>query len=692
MGKLFRISTIFALLGSSALAGDFDHIGSFNTYGTPGIIDLPSANMAPDATISTTISRFETTNRTTLTFQISPRLTGSFRYSALRDYDSPASVDGVYYDRSFDIRYQLMKESGWRPAISVGLQDFMGTGLLGAEYIVATKNFNNGLTISGGLGWGRLGSYNALGSTGSRPTQALGQGGIPSYDTWFRGNFAPFFGASYQATDRLRIKAEYSSDNYNLESRNSTFEKTSPWNVGIDYQLGNKAQASLFYLHGNTIGAQLSFHIDPVTPPISGGLEKAPLPVKARKSANDLGWTVSAPSLPKHRALLVKLLASEGLTLTRFEPSAHMVKIWIENDRHFAEAQALGRAARILSQVMPDSIEVFEIYAVVTGMPITKASINRKDLERYENAPASEMAKRVEITDAFEGGRSYDDSYEPKFSWGFGPAFGYSLFDPEEPFRLNVGVSASATYKLRPNLILSGSISKSIGGNLDELDPDTETNLPKVRTNFGRYIREGDPGIDHLTIAHYGRPAANIYSRVTAGYLETMYGGISGEVLWKKPNSRLALGAELNLVKQRAFDKRFSFQDYEILMGHVSAYYDFGKGYNAQLDVGRYLAGDYGATISIDRQFANGWKIGAYATFTDVTSEDFGEGSFDKGIILTIPIAWASGQATRKTNQQVIRSLTRDGGAQLRVQGRLYDRVRDYHVESYSDSWGRYWR
>lgn len=127
-------------------------------------------------------------------------------------------------------------------------------------------------------------------------------------------------------------------------------------------------------------------------------------------------------------------------------------------------------------------------------------------------------------------------------------------------------------------------------------------------------------------------------------------------------------------------------------MGHVSAYYDFGKGYNAQLDVGRYLAGDYGATISIDRQFANGWKIGAYATFTDVTSEDFGEGSFDKGIILTIPIAWASGQATRKTNQQVIRSLTRDGGAQLRVQGRLYDRVRDYHVESYSDSWGRYWR
>lgn len=692
MGKLFRISTIFALLGSSALAGDFDHIGSFNTYGIPGIIDLPSANMAPDATLSTTVSRFNTTNRTTLTFQISPRLSGSFRYSALRDYTGRGEVNGVYYDRSFDIRYQIAKENGWRPAISVGLQDFMGTGLLGAEYIVATKNFNNGLSVSGGLGWGRFGSYNAIGSTGSRPSEILGSGGIPSYNTWFRGEFAPFFGATYQATDRLRIKAEYSSDTYSLETQNSTFEKKSPWNFGIDYQLGQKAQASLFYMHGDTIGALVSFHIDPLTPTIAGGLDKAPLPIRPRTSANDLGWTVSSPKLEKHRALLRKLLTNEGITLTRFEPSARTAKVWIENNRHFAEAQALGRTARIMSQVLPDSIETFEIFAVVTGMPVSKASIKRSDLERFEHASANEMASRVEITDAFEGGRSYDDSYEPDFTWRLAPTLGYSLFDPNQPFRFGFGAKASAQYKLRPNLILSGAITKSFGGNLKDLASNTESNLPTVRTDYVRYAQEGDPGLDHLTLAHYGRPASNIYSRVTAGYLESMYGGVSGEILWKKPDSRFALGAEINYVKKRAYDKRFSFQDYEILMGHVSAYYDFGKGYLGRIDAGRYLAGDYGGTISLDREFSNGWKVGVFATFTDVTSEDFGEGSFDKGISLTIPISWASGTPTRKKTTEVIKSLTRDGGATLQVQGRLYERVRDYHLESYSNGWGRYWR
>ncbi|PVA09931.1 hypothetical protein DC366_11295 [Pelagivirga sediminicola] len=48
---------------------------------------MPTAEMAPDAQLSTTVSFYgsgrSTTTRTTLTFQLLPRLTASFRYSGI---------------------------------------------------------------------------------------------------------------------------------------------------------------------------------------------------------------------------------------------------------------------------------------------------------------------------------------------------------------------------------------------------------------------------------------------------------------------------------------------------------------------------------------------------------------------------------------------------------------------------------
>ncbi|WP_197470914.1 YjbH domain-containing protein, partial [Sulfitobacter sp. HI0054] len=75
----------------------------------------------------------------------------------------------TYRDRSFDLRYLLKKEDAFWPAITVGLQDFAGTGIYAGEYVVATKTFDNTLLpgrvkVTGGLGWGRLGSHGSIGA------------------------------------------------------------------------------------------------------------------------------------------------------------------------------------------------------------------------------------------------------------------------------------------------------------------------------------------------------------------------------------------------------------------------------------------------------------------------------------------------------------------------------------------------
>jgi hypothetical protein len=75
-----------------------------------------------------------------------------------------------------------------------------------------------------------------------------------------------------------------------------------------------------------------------------------------------------------------------------------------------------------------------------------------------------------------------------------------------------------------------------------------------------------------------------------------------------------------------------------------------------------------------------------------MSSEDFGEGSFDKGIRITIPYDYFIGTPTRNTTSTVLQSLARDGGAKLQVNGRLYETVRSGQLSDLTDTWGRFWR
>ena len=53
-----------------------------------------------------------------------------------------------------------------------------------------------------------------------------------------------------------------------------------------------------------------------------------------------------------------------------------------------------------------------------------------------------------------------------------------------------------------------------------------------------------------------------------------------------------------------------------------------------KVSYGEYLAGDVGSTIELSRSYKNGMQFGVFVSNTDVTAEQFGEGSFDKGVFL----------------------------------------------------------
>ncbi|WP_223638398.1 YjbH domain-containing protein [Rhodobacter sp. TJ_12] len=671
-----------------------------SSYGTPGLIDMPSATTTKDGTLNWTSSFLNGHTRNTLHFQISPRLSGVFRYSILKDFFSGAYSN--LYDRSFDLHYQISDETRRLPAFAFGLRDFGGTGIFGAEYIVASKHFlGDKLTVTGGLGWGRLASFggfsNPLGALSEsfkrRPvfTGNILETGRVSFDRFFRGDAAFFGGLEYQYNDRLRLVMEYSSDAYRTEAQRMGFEHRSPLNFGLNYKMRDNLTLNAFVVGGAQAGLGFTYTIDPRAPRAPGGVERDTPVLTPRAEIAALGWAVEDIDASRNR--LSAELNQNGLVLESYAQSGTTAQIVMQNTRYRADAEALGRAARVMANTLPADLDSFEITLAKQGMPVSRTTIRRTDLHELEHAwdGAWQSFVRADIADATERLRPDAHAY-PRLQWDLLPYFRTSLFDPDSPVRMDLGLAASAGYHIAPGFSIHAVIRQKVVGTLDQSTRISNSVLPHVRSDAPLYDKLQGPQVARLTADYLFRPGNDLYGRVSAGYFEPMFAGISSEVLWYPQGSRLALGAELNYVSQRDPYSRMGLTDYNIATGHASAYYDFGNSYRGQLDVGRYLAGDWGGTLTLTREFDNGFKIGAFMTLTDVSFAEFGEGSFDKGLMFSIPLDWITGEPNRTGFGQTIRPIQRDGGARLSVANRLYQEVRSSNASDLEHQWGKFWR
>ena len=699
----FRLAAASALFLISAASVQAQGKGeTYTLYGVPGLIEMPSAISAPDGEISGTVGWLGTEIRNSFTFQITPRISGTFRYAGIDDYSARFES---YYDRSFDLSYRITDEGDVMPMIAVGLRDVLGTGIYASEYIVATKTLSDSVRITGGLGWGRLGSYNGtcpgfLGETWcDRPPsfEAGDEGGLPNIGNRFRGDVAAFGGVEWAISEKLIFKGEYSSDDDYRDNRGTPlFDRRTPLNFGLTYIPFPGYQFALSYLYGSQLAFTGTIAVNPSNRVFPGGLDSPPHPVVPRGDpAAAASWDTQGPEPESAIASLREDLRGEGILLNAISVSGDTARLRYTNTRYRSEAQGMGRVSRVLTATMPPEVETFILEPMQEGMPLSAQTIRRSDLETFENAVGGSeaMLARTSFGPAgpADGLTPLPDDRDP-FTWGLAPYFKLTLFNAQNPFQLSFGAELSATYRFGPGSFVEGSVRQRLLSNSLDAELVTDENWPVVRRNQGLYTEEGNPGIEYLTYARYNRVAETVFSRVTLGYLEEMYGGISTEILWKPVQSRWAVGGELNYVLQRDFDKLFGFQDYETATGHLSFYYAFENGFHGQMDFGRYLAGDWGGTFGIDREFENGWRVGAYFSLTDMPFDEFGEGSFDKGIRITIPTDFILGKPNRSNVAAELQSLNRDGGARLEVNGRLYDIVRDGHYGDMSASWGRFWR
>ena len=247
---------------------------------------MPSARMAPDGQLSAGASFFQDTQRYYINFQALPWLETSLRYAGLRNFE-PAlpTYFEVYWDRSFAAKARLFQESSWLPEVSLGINDLIGTGVYSGEYVVATKQVGD-FEATLGMGWGRLaGTENlpnpfGLLSQSFKTRTGLSIAGGTDFGVLFRGPKAGIFGGLLWHTpiEGVTLSAEYSSDNYQLETQLGQFKPKSQVNYGVSYQVTSGVSVGLSWLYGRSVGGAISFQTDPTAPQYPVKIAPAPAP------------------------------------------------------------------------------------------------------------------------------------------------------------------------------------------------------------------------------------------------------------------------------------------------------------------------------------------------------------------------------------------------------------------------------
>ena len=641
--KLFYFSLTFFILIKPIFSYSFESLDiSKNTLGEPGLVSMPIAGAIPDGTLAFTNSFAGPYNRSSLSFQALPNVYGSFRYTGIGDINEQYfSTSGyTYWDRSFDVRLDVVKEKINIPAVSVGMLDILGGGIFSAEYLVASKSLFDRIRLTGGLGWGKF-SKNKLHNTGYRDhSQGEGRGGLLRYKHLFKGDVGLFGGLEYKTPiKKLKLKLEYSSDDYD---RDKTFIKNLPdssINYGVDYKLNDSLSLSAYNLGGLETGLQINISANPLNDYAGDYFEPAPQPFYSypykQKESNQKYWENIEEDLKNDNIVLVSHL-EDGKEATAV----------IYNNHYSSNTQAIGRTLRILSRHVPYKVEFFSVILSEVGIPISEVTVNRHEIASIIDAPNAEiMSKKIaSLTTAprtLNNAAVVNDLY-PGISFDISPYYKLHLFDPTTPLYYDIGAKGTITINPFPGLELMASGLYSIETTFDKIWRGEKGSLPHVRTSIKNYENVIEPRIDTLTAASYSKVADDIYARITAGYLEQMYAGISSEILYAPTQSNFAFGTEFNYLKPREYRQLLGFREIPrlkvdkngfIRTGYISGYWDTGYyNYLAQIDYGKFLASDLGQSIKLTRDFRNGWKVGGFFTLTDVSFDDWGEGSFDKGI------------------------------------------------------------
>ncbi len=700
---MYKNTLIFSLILSLLITPNL-FSKTYNSFGQVGMINLPSAEVYDEQSVFFTLNRSEYTKLGTITVSPFKWLEASYFYYRPDDLFW-GGKEGLFLDKGFNVKFSYAPNNKIFPTVAIGLDDFAGTGLFTKEYAVATYNFNN-LKLSSGIGWGRFagGDFNI-----SNPLKYFSEvfeyrestsanldlGGTPATDLWFKGDAAIFLGMELKVPyiKNLTLKVESDPFDYYEIGLVNEFgprtldlrKKESKFNYGLSYKYKEFGNIDLSFIKGNTLNLSFSF----------GFSSKKPFKKKKLFDPKISNIENNLDNKNEFYLDLLENLNNNSLYLQTASIKNKNLSITIDSPSLNNPIQASSRAAFISNKVAEQNgyeFQLIDVGQIKRGSEINNIAYRPSDLNDIKMSK-SLLKKRSYISDIPK--KEYqNDEFKPilqfpLFFYDVGPDIRTHVGSPERVFFNGLGLKINLELQLSRNTTISASVGQNLTDNFDEKSSTPNTLLDPVRTEIVEYLQNTDDlYIKNFQIDRISNVYKNIYSRVGIGLLEEMYGGISTEILFKPFKSNFAMSVELNKIKKRDYYGRFNFKEFKTSTSHLNiAYYHPRSNILIKWSYGKYLAKDRGYTLDISRRMPSGWKSGFYFTRTDVPPEIFGEGSFDKGFYIQVPLDIFSNSYSKDSSGFSLKTMTRDGGQKLNLQNKLIDSFYGSTLNEINENW-----
>jgi hypothetical protein len=686
-----------AMIFSSAPSGAAER-ASPSFLGPLGLNTIPSARMDAPGTIRGGVMTLDPYLQGYVSFQPAAWMNIGLRQTAeissLKD-----DADRLY--PGLDLKFRLRPEGAYAPEISVGMMSALGHTRMAGEYIAASKRYHD-FDFTAGVGWGRYGAsgtmknpLSLLGGRYDRPRALDGE--TPNDPThWFTGDDVGIFaGVEYHTPiEGLSLKLDWGADRYLAEKTAFDFKSPDPWSIGVNYRPTDWLDMGVATVGGDKIMANLSFKTL---------AEKWPGRSHEKTAAPTLRPSRSDQVLPAQMAFQAAKHAAQFIHDIRHSHTA--ISARFDADPMTPIPQQIGHAARHVANYSGATIEEIyitpEIYTL-HGLPVR---LMRRDLERAmidHRGSAEEIWRSADLNATLPP----DLANGPDVN-ATGPSakrralnnirfildLQTSLGEEDIGLLYRTGAIIDTTLRHGGNWV--GRAGFRINGfdNLDDLDAVRLPSLLPVRSDAAAFAGTR-VAVEHLFESWLkSTPSGEWHSMAAFGYLEEMYAGVGGEILYRPTGKTWALGAEGWWALKR---DPYSFLNLDLtgdrlLTGHLKAWYEIpDTDLTLGLKAGRYLAEDWGATLSLTKSMRNGLTFEAFATAT--TEADFdpfgGTTHLYSGVKMTLPFGnvplLPRGSHIRATTQPI----GRDAGQALENPMPLYTLTTPFSTRAMIRDWG----
>ncbi len=385
-------------------------------------------------------------------------------------------------------------------------------------------------------------------------------------------------------------------------------------------------------------------------------------------------------------------LDTVGFRLITIELHGVQAIVRFQQDIYRAQVRALGVAGRAVLRDLPPEIALVTFGIVEGGVTTADISMLRHELDAvFTDASSSdELLHHTEFGAGHAPGGSAvsNPAAIPSFAYALRPGLKTDTAGPNGLLLYDLDARIDAVIGVGDGVSISAALAASIASDFDRLKLPSDSVLPHVRSDIADYLRDGKYGIGRLEADVIRQPATDLYARVSAGVLEDMFTGVDAEALYRPYGQNWAVGADINHVWQRGFHERFGLRPYQVTTAVLETFLRTGwYGVTLGVKAGRYLAGDAGGTVELSRTFESGVRIGAFATATTASARQFGEGRFDKGLFVSVPLDWLIGYASRDSFDYVDRPVIRDGGQLIDTAMPLYEMTEGVQPEELTQDW-----